>query len=680
MAVMLISSQVLAQQQTDADQSLETKQDVSESAPDLANIIPEAAKLSGELAILENRVANILDISEFEKKYIGIEESLKAPFAQLQQIKESKNSRLNKLLELRKRIERENKIFEEINKPLNEAISQFGVWRKDWLAKKQHWNQWQSALREDGDLTQLNSTFVKASETIDRALEIINSQLNLMLPVQQRAGNIQTRVYAFRAELEALILGVRSGVRVNISPPMFSPRYFSQFSDELWYALLKGLDQTSWPDRLFFDQQGLIILLQVFFSLFVIIAVYRIRRVLRESMRWSFLAARPFSTGIWFGTMIFMSLYQYQGLQDAWSLVLTMIGGISFARLIGSLYTASWKSQFTYGLIIVVFVTRLLHVIMLPLPLFRLYTVLTASIGVFFCWRWAGESVRQKDSGFYSWSLRVGAIFLAFIMSAEIWGKQGLAKFLFSALIRSTAVLIGFMLFLYMLHGSIEWVFRNSSLKQTALFSGNTDAIVSRATFFVNAAICGMVLLPGILFIWGAYEDLPGAVRGLLTLGFNLGSNRISVGLVIVSAGILYGSFLVSRIVQKLLVDQVLDRRRVETGVKVSIARLVHYVLIFIGFLVALLALGFEFTKLTIMLSALGVGIGFGLQNVVNNFVSGLILLFERPIRIGDYIEFDGKWAEIKNIGLRATIVQTRLTIPVGVAYGSDIALVMETL
>jgi potassium efflux system protein len=194
----------------------------------------------------------------------------------------------------------------------------------------------------------------------------------------------------------------------------------------------------------------------------------------------------------------------------------------------------------------------------------------------------------------------------------------------------------------------------------------------------------------------------------LLSLGFNLGSQRITLGLVIISAGILYGSFLASSIIQKLLTDQVLARRRVEIGVQVAIARLVHYVLIFIGFVMALLALGFDFTKLTIVLSALGVGIGFGLQSVVNNFVSGLILLFERPVRVGDYIEFDGKWAEIKKIGLRATTVQTfdqadviipnadlvtnqvinwtlsnrrvRLIIPVGVAYGSDVSLVMETL
>ena len=208
--------------------------------------------------------------------------------------------------------------------------------------------------------------------------------------------------------------------------------------------------------------------------------------------------------------------------------------------------------------------------------------------------------------------------------------------------------------------------------------------------------------------IWRVYDDFQGALKGLLALGLNLGSQRISVGLVITSAGILYGSFLASWIVQKLLMDEVLIKRRVERGVRASIARLVHYVLIFAGFLLAFVALGFEFTKLTIMLSALGVGIGFGLQSVVNNFVSGLILLFERPVRVGDTIELEGRWAEIKKIGLRATTVQTldqadviipnadlianqvtnwtlsnrrvRLTIPVGVAYGSDVPLVMEIL
>jgi small-conductance mechanosensitive channel len=698
---------VWAQEQPNGDQTSGIKRDEYKSAPDLSDIIPAATKLSADLAILKNSVTGVLDIAEFERKYARIEENLKNPTAQLQQIKKSKDVRLNKLVEIKRVLERENKLLEEISRPLGETIRRFGAWRNDWQAQKQQWKQWQSALLADADLDQLKSIFAKAMGTIEKALEIVNSQLASMLTVQERAGNIQGKIIAISTELDALIISARTGVRVHTSPPMFSPSYFSQYSSELWYALQKGLAEATWVDRRFFDRQGLIVFLQFFFSLIVIVVVYRNRQVLNGSQRWRFIAARPFSAGLFFGTIVFMSFYEYRGVHDTWTFGLAFIGGISFARLVGALYPASWKSRLVYGLIIVYIVTILLHVIM-PVPLMRLYTVLAAVAGLIFCLRFARESGRQKDPGFYRWVLRAGACFLAIIIIAQIWGKQGLADFLFNSLLRSVAVLLGFMLFMYMIHGALEWVFRSSSLQRMPLFYGNTDIIIRRVIFFIDGAIYGLLLAPGILFIWGVYEDISGAIKGLLALGFNLGSQRISLGLVIISVGILYGSFLASSIVQKLLMDQVLARRRVEAGVQVSIARLVHYVLIFIGFVVALLALGFEFTKLTIILSALGVGIGFGLQGVVNNFVSGLILLFERPVRVGDFIEIGGKWAEIKNIGLRATIVQTfdqadviipnadlvtnqvvnwtlsnrlvRVVIPVGVAYGSDVALVMEKL
>jgi len=145
-----------------------------------------------------------------------------------------------------------------------------------------------------------------------------------------------------------------------------------------------------------------------------------------------------------------------------------------------------------------------------------------------------------------------------------------------------------------------------------------------------------------------------------------------------------------------------------DKGTRLSMAQLLRYFVLFFGFLLAIAALGFDLTSLTIVLSALGVGIGFGLQGLVNNFVSGLILLFERPIREGDTIELEGEWSEVKKIGLRSTTVQTfdqsdviipnadlvynkvtnwtlsnrrrRIIIPVGVAYGSDVSLVIEKL
>ena len=141
--LILMAGHVLAQEQPKGDQTQEAKQEVSEPEPDLADIIPKATKLSGDLAILENRVAGILDISKFEEKYARMEENLKDPAAGLQQIKDSQAVKLDKLIEIRKVIERKNKLIEEISSPLNETIRQFGTWRNDWQTEKQQWHKWE---------------------------------------------------------------------------------------------------------------------------------------------------------------------------------------------------------------------------------------------------------------------------------------------------------------------------------------------------------------------------------------------------------------------------------------------------------------------------------------------------------------------------------------------------------
>jgi small-conductance mechanosensitive channel len=402
-------------------------------------------------------------------------------------------------------------------------------------------------------------------------------------------------------------------------------------------------------------------------------------------------------------------IYEYQAVPGLWKLANTMIAGISFTRLTGGLIEAPWKRHFINGLITLLIITRLMDVLSLPLPIFRLYTFLASVVGLFFCLRMAKESTLTEKSSIYNLSLRMGALFFAVIIIAEVWGHRALASLLFVSLVRSVAIILVFTLFMYMIRGGLEWLFKSSPLKRSALLqSDDTDTIIVRLSHFINMVICGLVLLPGILMVWGIYDSLEGATKGLLALGFTLGSQRITVGLLIGVGGIVYGSFLISWIIQKLLIDEVLFKRRVEMGVRHSIARLAHYAVMLVGFLLALSALGFEISKITIMLSALGVGIGFGLQSIVNNFVSGLILLFEQPVRVGDTIEIGGKWAEIKRIGIRATTVQTfdradliipnadlisnqvtnwtlrnrlaRLIIPVGVAYGSDVSLVMETL
>ena len=96
-------------------------------------------------------------------------------------------------------------------------------------------------------------------------------------------------MYFVKKPYKLLILDTHSGVRVNISPPMFSARYFSQYTMELWSATKKGFAEASWPGTRFFAKQGMLVFIQALISLFVVIAIYRNRQVLNDSKRWRFL-------------------------------------------------------------------------------------------------------------------------------------------------------------------------------------------------------------------------------------------------------------------------------------------------------------------------------------------------------------------------------------------------------
>jgi len=271
-----------------------------------------------------------------------------------------------------------------------------------------------------------------------------------------------------------------------------------------------------------------------------------------------------------------------------------------------------------------------------------------------------------------------------------------------TAIASSFSVLVLMILALY-----TEWVVLSSAARGVTLVRNNAAVVVQRLALLLDVLI-GAVILSGLLMTWQVYDSPAEAITGLLSVRATIGSQQITVGLVVLAVGALGVSYLASWMLQTLLTENVLARRNVETGVSIAVSRLLHYALVTIGFVIALVVLGVDLTKMTLLVSALGVGIGFGLQTIVNNFVCGLILLFERPLRVGDTIELSGQSVKISKIGLRATTVRTsaqadiivpntdlvtnqvtnwtltdrhaRGMIAVKVASGSDIARVMQTL
>jgi potassium-dependent mechanosensitive channel len=162
-----------------------------------------------------------------------------------------------------------------------------------------------------------------------------------------------------------------------------------------------------------------------------------------------------------------------------------------------------------------------------------------------------------------------------------------------------------------------------------------------------------------ILGFFGLLSPLISTTSAMLNAKIAIGSFSITLGGVLAFLIAIWASFLISRFLRFLLEEDVYQYFLLPSGIPYAISMMLHYAILLIGFFIALGALGIDLTKLTIVAGAFSVGIGFGLQNVINNFVSGLILLFERPIKIGDVIEVGGNIGEVRSIGIRASVIRT---------------------
>jgi small-conductance mechanosensitive channel len=259
--------------------------------------------------------------------------------------------------------------------------------------------------------------------------------------------------------------------------------------------------------------------------------------------------------------------------------------------------------------------------------------------------------------------LRAGAIFVLMILSAGlVSGALGFmleARIIVSTVLGSGAVAMILYALIEIVCGVAAFSLRVWPLRLLHMIHNHRELLERRIhRFLVWLAV--ITWLTRVLDYVGLFRPTVSIGTAMLAAKLEKGSISISIEDILLFALTVWASFLLSAFIRFMLKEDIYPRTRISSGVAYATSRLLHYVILVIGFIMGMGLLGIDLTRMTVLIGAFGVGIGFGLQVVANNFVSGLILLFERPIHIADNVEVGSIQGIVKHIGMRSSIIRTR--------------------
>jgi small-conductance mechanosensitive channel len=418
---------------------------------------------------------------------------------------------------------------------------------------------------------------------------------------------------------------------------------------------------------------------------------------------------RPFSTMISIGVVSSIAILPNlpQLIITALTILLFVpVIRLGFPRLLPIVRPLAW-------LVSIFFLINSLSVHIHSIPaLLRFWLLASSIIGLIGCSRALIKFSASSDRKSFVWRFLRSVVWLALFAALAaaigcIIGAVALAQFLVTTVAYSAYAGLCLVVFAGVVTDMTTAAIYLPSTSSSHLISRNRPIILNLVNKITTSA-CVLFWLNFVmkrLTIRDAFID---TLHAIISKQLSIGSVVFSLGDLLAVIFTIWISFKISQLLRFLLVEDIAPRAKWARGVPEAVSTVSQYCIVLAGFMTAISLAGIDVSKLSIMIGALGVGIGIGLQDVVNNFTSGLILLFEQKVKQSDIVQCSGVYGKVTNIGMRCSVVRTfegaevivpngqlvssqvinwthsdqerRITIPIGASYETDPQLAIDTL
>jgi small-conductance mechanosensitive channel len=570
------------------------------------------------------------------------------------------------------------------------SLRRLGNVRTKWAELSDKLETWQPILRHraaelqlaQDDVSKLSDTWQRTLATevpealrtriqgilteIESTTALLQAQLDAALTLQSSASEHKLDVVAAMDLIDALEAKLRDKLLIRDSDPIWEVFSARSENPSLAAQVRQSWNQITEELSSFKKKHGDNIPVHITVFVGLVIAMVLLGRGVPASARQSdivqqclIITQRPIAAALLIALLLSPTIYP--NMPPAVREVARLVLLLPMLRLLPAIIPDRGRNPVYF--LAVLFILQKLELLMQEdLPLSRLFLLGNTTLGVVALvgWLWRHPSTQtmpvwHRALRCLGWLAMVGQVVS---LLANVYGAVLLAGLLTAGIINSALLIV------------LLWVSTTILVALTVLWTHtragralrsvqtHSDVIQKR----IGGALRAIAVIAWVLFSlkgFGVRQAVMQWAGGVLSHPWGAGTVSLSLGGIIAFGLSIWLAITSARVVRFCLEEELLPRMALPRGVPSTISTMTGYAIIGLGVVVAFAAAGVELSKITLVGGALSLGIGFGLQNIVNNFISGLILIFERPIQIGDAVEFGQTRGIIRRIGIRSSTVRT---------------------